>query len=178
MHTLYTADDATCAAAVAAYTGDINEVTANVNFPLCVAVFRFLSETIAALGARGDCDPEVSANAAYSGHTALHHCVCDGRVKALWTAFPHMNINWQDDLGQTALHSAVRLLMPAQVELLLSYGADVDIRDKGGRTADEMERHAWLPDIRPVFAAHRRWLTNERALWMQASAVMAMQHRR
>lgn len=179
MRTLRKADDATCAAAVTTFTGDINEVTAGIGFPLLQAVFRFLPQTIAALGSRGDCDPEVSmpswlARTALQ-HTALQHTESykGDRLKALLTAFPHINVNRQDDRGLTALHSAVKFQGIAEVELLLSYGADPSIKDKRGRTAEDiMERDAWLLDIKPVFAAHRKWVSGERAPWIQAVVAM------
>lgn len=96
-------DDAASAAEVTSYTGDINEGGAVV----CLATFKCYVQTLAALAARGDVDP--NQRGPY-GSTALLNASSSLNaepMKALLHAFPAVDLNISHPvLRWTALHYA------------------------------------------------------------------------
>ena len=58
-----------------------------------------------------------------------------------------MNLNWQDELGKTALHHAAETNDFLAASSLLSYGADPQIKDKNGNTAFHAAAHNGNTDM-------------------------------
>jgi ankyrin repeat protein len=54
------------------------------------------------------------------------------------------NVNAEDSLGQTALHSVARAGLPDMVDYLLAHGAELNAKDKSGRTPLDLAA-IWAP---------------------------------
>lgn len=88
--------------------------------------------------------------------TPLELAAQQGRAGVLRVMAAHgVNLNEQNELGMTALHSAVFSRRPDSVFALLQLGADPDIRDSNGRTAEEMSEFTNYRASLPAFAAFR-----------------------
>lgn len=66
-----------------------------------------------------------------------------------------VDMNARNDLGMTALHTAVFYKQPDSVFTLLMLGADPTIRDRDGRTAEDMSEFVNYRSSNPAFAAFR-----------------------
>ena len=60
----------------------------------------------------------------------------------------------QGNLGRTPLHRAVNARKPQIVRLLLEHGADVSVRDEGGRTAYQLASHCEYQEIVELLSAY------------------------
>ncbi len=88
------------------------------------------------------------------GQTALHIAATKSLGVLLAVLDKKPNVNAQDIDGETPLHRAILSMYPRQiVEILLSYGARVDIPDHQGRTPLDVARgfsQALLKDRSPI----------------------------
>lgn len=73
--------------------------------------------------------------------TPLELAAQQGHIDVLRTmAEKGADLNTRNDLGMTALHTAVLYKRPDSVYALLALGADPDIRDKDNRTAEDISQ--------------------------------------
>ncbi len=81
-----------------------------------------------------------------SGKTALHHLAAgavrvEGSAEFLKAMMDKgLQINAQDNLGETALMKAVKVRNAAMVEMLLTAGADAKLVNKAGQSALQMTK--------------------------------------
>lgn len=160
--------DVECAAVVIEFTGDINKRIAG-RSALQHALMRSFPQTVAALGARGDVDPHIRSG---WGSSALEYAACqEGMVAVLLDAFPIVihKLNVFGNHGETALHCCCRNTgCGDNLQLLLDLGADVTLRNKMGRTAQESARFYNNSQALDVFVKHAAWKSSDRRAWMAA----------
>ncbi|KAK7090327.1 ankyrin repeat and protein kinase domain-containing protein 1-like [Littorina saxatilis] len=74
------------------------------------------------------------------GQTPLHYCICVQYLDTAMVLFDHLGekasdiVNNQDSSGKSPLHSAAESGSMEAIELLLKYGADVNVRNFDGVT--------------------------------------------
>lgn len=168
---LGTNDDDAAAAAVAVYTGDINELNWAERTVLIEAVRRRLRRTIISLGARGDCDAELCT----WKFGAIHAAALNRMAVPVLEAFPHVNVNRQGPDGVTALHCSCLEGAVDDVKALLAHGADPTILDVRGRTLDVLVGETKCRDLAATFRLLFAEATSQRLAWMRVcvSAVEA-----
>lgn len=158
---LSTRDDDAAAAAVASFTGDINERNWAQRTVVIDAILRRLRRAVKALGARGDCDVDLGSGRTFG---AVHAAAINGMVDLVLEAFPHLNVNRQLSNGITALHMCCQRAAADNVKALLAHGADPTIVDWHGRTADVGVDPDLAAEFRQLFAR----ATGDRFAWMRA----------
>lgn len=98
-----------------------------INFQRVTVEGRFLSRTPgSALSVQSADDPY-----------AIHFAASNGNAIRIIDLVKNygVSINMQDELGRTALHTAILFSKPIVTSLLLSMGADTNVQDKDGNTA-------------------------------------------
>lgn len=169
------ATDTDCAAAVSVFTGDINKLIEGCT-TLQSAVLRCFPLTIAALGARGDVDPDVHS---WTGSCALVYAGGrEGMVAALLDAFPKViqQLNIPNFNGDTALHVAAAYRCGDNVQKLLDLGANTLLQNKRNRTAEEVARYLHNSSTADLFVKHAAWKASHRCAWMAAVALVVLQN--
>lgn len=172
--------DVDAAAAVKRFTGDINAVALCLgDTPLYAAIKSKKLRTIAALGARGDVDPNAQG---YFGDLALH-AVCNTAVGlpsryaaklviSLLDAFPMMNLDGQGYWNYTALmrlagYAGVPEKAALVAKILLERGANPDIRSNGRHPTTALETAVKYKNKAVVLVLNEHvWAQSERATWL------------
>lgn len=148
---------------------DINGINMTGKTPLLRAIQFELQATIRALGARGDCDPDLSGRLYNFGQkvTPLLAAVLHDTLRVFMDAFPAVDVNKSED-GWTALHAAAAYKCTADAALLLlAHGADANATFHT-KTPLELARDWGRHVVADAIEAHVAWASSQRHDWMAA----------
>ncbi|KAI1778611.1 ankyrin [Hypoxylon cercidicola] len=90
------------------------------------------------------------------GNSALHHAAASGNEDAVNTLLEQdgIDINAQNQFGQTALHLAIHSNLTDMCVCLLEAGADISVKAQSGFTPPVLAVKKRLPEVAAAFAYH------------------------